>query len=92
MFDYALEYRKGSANGKADFLSRLPEPATKHERSGSSSLTPEDDGGVSLIRACGLRTRSSPTPVLVWVGWCPAPRTLFWPLRLFAIFARTGHV
>ena len=34
--DYTLDYRKGSANGNADFLSRLPEPATKHDRSGSS--------------------------------------------------------
>ena len=30
-FDYNLEYRKGSANGNADFLSRLPEPATEHD-------------------------------------------------------------
>ena len=41
--------------------SRLPEPA-KHDRSGSSSLTPVDDGSVFLIRASGLRTHSSPTP------------------------------
>ena len=41
--------------------SRLPEPA-KHDRSGSSSLTPVDDGGIFLIRACGFRTRSSPPP------------------------------
>ena len=26
-FDYTLNYRKGNANGNADFLSRLPEPA-----------------------------------------------------------------
>ena len=31
-FDYTLEYRKGSANGNADSLSRLPEPATEHGR------------------------------------------------------------
>ena len=91
-FDYALEYRKGNANGKADFLSRLPEPATEHDGSGYSSLTPVNDGGISVIWPCGLHTRSSPTPVLVWVGWCPAPRAMFWPLRIFAIFARTGHV
>ncbi|MEP2272374.1 MAG: ribonuclease H family protein, partial [Marinobacter sp.] len=29
-FVYTLEYRKGNANGNADFLSRLPEPATEH--------------------------------------------------------------
>ena len=64
-FDYTLEYRKGSANRNAEFLSRLPEPATEHDYSiGSSSFTPLDDSGIFRIRACGLRTRSSPTPVL----------------------------
>ncbi|MEP1592764.1 hypothetical protein, partial [Sulfitobacter sp.] len=57
-FDYTLEYRKGSANGNADFLSRLPEPATEYDRNGSSCLNPVEDGGIFLIRACGLRTRS----------------------------------
>ena len=61
-FDYTLEYRKGSANGNADFLSRLPEPATEHCRSGSTSLNPVGDGGIYLIRACGLSTPSSPIP------------------------------
>ena len=46
-FDYTFEYRKGSANGNADFLSRLPEPATEHDRNGSTSLTPVEDGGMS---------------------------------------------
>ena len=55
-----LEYRKGSANGNANFLSRLPESATEHDRSGF--ITPVEDGGIFLIRACGLRTHSSPTP------------------------------
>ena len=51
-----------------DFLSRLPEPATEHDRSGSSSLTPVIDGGTFLIRACGFRTRSSPTPGVALSG------------------------
>ena len=59
--DYTLDYRKGSANGNADFLSRLPEPATEHDRSGSS-LNPVEDGGIYLIRACGQNTPSSPIP------------------------------
>ena len=52
--------------------SRLPEPA-KHDRSGSSSLTPVDDGGIFLIRACGLRTRSSPTSGVGLGGLVPRP-------------------
>ena len=30
-FDSTLEYEKGSANGNADFLSRLPETAMEHD-------------------------------------------------------------
>ena len=69
-FDYTPEYRKGSANGNADSLSRLPEPATDHDRSGSSSLIPVEDCDIFLIRACGLRTLSSPTPGVgfEWAG------------------------
>ena len=62
-FDYTLEYRKGT-NGNADFLSRLPEPATEHDRSGSTSLNP---GGIYLIRACGLNTPRR-FRVSAWVG------------------------
>ena len=61
-FGYTLEYRKRRANGNADFLSRLPEPATEHDRSGSTSLYPVEDGGIYLIRASGLNTPSSPIP------------------------------
>ena len=39
-FDYTLEYRKGSANVNADFMSRLPKPASEHDHNGSTSLTP----------------------------------------------------
>ena len=48
VFDYTLEYRKGSANGNADFLSRLPEHAMEHDRSGSTSHNPVEDGGISV--------------------------------------------
>ena len=47
-FDYTLEYRKGNANGNADFLSRLPEPATEYDRNGSTILNPVEDGGISV--------------------------------------------
>ena len=96
-FDYTLVYRKGSANGNADFLSCLPEPAIEHDRSGSSSLTPVDDGGSSSSGPAGFTLVPLRPPVLAWVGWYLAPRTLFWmgslsPPRIFAIFALTGHV
>ena len=74
-FDDTLQYRKGNANGNADFLSRLPEPTTKHDRSGSSSLTPADDGRIFLIPACELRTRFSPTPAVGSVGLVPGPES-----------------
>ena len=80
---HTLEYRKGRANGNVDFLSRLSEPAKEHDRSGSSSLALVDVGGTFIIRVCGLRTRSLLTPVLAWVGWCPAPTARLAPFRLF---------
>ena len=83
-FDYTLECRKGSANGKADFLSRLPETATKHDRSGSSSLNPAEDGDIFLIRACGLRIRSSPTPGRDLSGLVPRPESVVLGVLSFA--------
>ena len=62
---------KGSANGNADFLSRLPEPATEHDRNGSTSLNPVEDGGIHLIRVCGLNTPSSPIPGVGFGGLVP---------------------
>ena len=54
-YNYTLEYRKGSANGNADFLSRLPVAAAECDRSGRSRLTPTaDDDTVFFIRSCGL--------------------------------------
>ena len=50
-YNYTLEYRKGSANGNADFLTRLPLPATELDRSGPSSLTPSDEESLFLIRS-----------------------------------------
>ena len=49
-YTYTLEYRKGTANGNADFLSRLPQPATDGDRTGPNSL--DDPAGVYFIRPC----------------------------------------
>ena len=61
-FENILGYRQRSANSNADFLSHLPEPATEHDRNGSTSLTPVEDGGIFLIRAGGLHTPFYPIP------------------------------
>ena len=71
VFDYTLEYRNRSANDNADFLSRLPKPATEHDPIGSKSLTPVEDDGLYLIRACGLHTPSSPIPGIGLGGLMP---------------------
>ena len=72
-FDYALENRKSGANRNADFLSRLPEPTTEHNRSGSSSLTRVNVGRIFLIRACELHPRFSPTPGVGFGGLVARP-------------------
>ena len=61
-FDYTLEYRKGSANGNADFLSRLPQLLTAHDRSSFGRLTAIDDSPLYLVRACGLLPPSTSMP------------------------------
>ena len=96
-FDYTLEYQKGSANANPDFLPRLPEPSTEHELNGLTSLTPVEDGGIYLIRACELYTPSSPIPGVGLGGLCPAPKIMPWvgfllPLPTFAMLAHTGNV
>ena len=70
-FDYTLECRNGSANGNADFLFYLPEPATEHDRSGSTSFNPVEDSGFHLMRSCGLRTPSWPIPGVDLSGLVP---------------------
>ena len=96
-FDYTLEHRKRSANGNAGFLSHLPEPATEHDSSGSTSLNPVEDGGIYLIRACGLNAPSSPIPGVGLGGLVPRTESAVLGRLLFtsanvAIVAHTGHV
>ena len=60
-----LEYRKGCANGDADFLSRLRLPASDDDRSGRSRVAPSDEERIYLIRPgsffpCLLYTSPSP--------------------------------
>ena len=95
-FDYTLEYRKDSEDGNADFLSRLPEPATEHNRIVLTSLNPVEDGGIYLIKACGLRAPSSPITGVGLGGLVPALKVLsclgsLSPPPIFAI-SHTGHV
>ena len=60
-YRYTLEYRKGSANGNADFLSQLPLPASEDDRSGRSRLTLSDEERIYLIRSGGLAFDGRPT-------------------------------
>ena len=53
-YNYTREYLKGSANGSAGVLFRLPLPATELDRSGPNSLTPSDEERIFLICSHGL--------------------------------------
>ena len=78
-------------------LSLSPEPATEHDCSGSSSITPVEDGGIFLIQAWGFRTSSSPTPGVGSGGLVPRIESavlggLPFTSSIVAIFAHTSHV
>ena len=61
-YNCTLEYRKGTANGNADFLSRLPQPATDADRTERNRLTGPDTVGIYLIRPCGFAPNEPATP------------------------------
>ena len=95
-YNNTLVYRKGSANGNASFLSRLPLPATELDRGGPSGLTPSDEERVFFIRSHGLllggpsAVRSSlgglspSDPNSGWSGLTLSPHD-------FQDFTNTGH-
>ena len=53
LFDYSLEYRKGSADGNTSFLSRQLQADTEQDRSRCSGVTAVDEN---------LRAASFPVP------------------------------
>ena len=57
-------------------LLSLPEPATEHDSTGISSLTSVDDGRIFLVRACGLRTGSSPISGVGLSGLVTHPKSV----------------
>ena len=90
-YQYELVYRKGESNGTADFLSRLPIPATESDIRGDSALTHPDDVDVYLVGAPGPCPRlgeappsSVPSPLLSSRGSlahsgsppCPSPSVI----------------
>ena len=71
--------------------SRLPQPATEHDRSGSSRLTPVDDEAIYLIRACGLLNPSTSIPSIGLGGLVPQPDSAILGGLPFTS-AHTGHI
>ena len=78
-FDCTLEYRKGSANGVADFSDPLARAAMEYDYSGLTSFNsvgltspnPVGDNGIYLLRTGGLRAPSSSIPGVGLGGLVP---------------------
>ena len=72
-YTYTLEYRKGSINGNADFLSRLPLPAIAP----GVALRPAKNAFSSSTLTAYSWVDPSPS-VSVWVGWRPPTQAQAW--------------
>ena len=88
-FDYTLEYHKGSPT---EMPISYPVCQSLPRNTTVVGLTPVDDGGIFSSGPAGFVVVPLRPPALAWMGWCPAPRTLFWvgsrsPLR-FSRFSR----
>ena len=83
---------QGQRQRKCRFPVPFARAATEHDRPGSGSVIPVEDGGIFLIRACGLHTRASRIPGVVLSGLVPHSERCFgWtPFRLFG-FSRLSH-
>ena len=86
-YTYTMEYRKGTANGNADLLSRLRQPATDANRAGRNRLTGHDTVSIYFIRPCGFAQNKPPTPGVGLDGFVSPPSRpmpTIQPLRLIA--------
>lgn len=73
----------GKCLRKVIFLSGMPQPATAHGRSRSHRITSVDDRAIYLVRACGLRTPSSPVPGIGLGGLVPRSYRVDFPSIYF---------
>ena len=67
-YTYTMEYRKGTANGNANSLSRLHQLITDADRTGCNRLTGPETVGIYFIRPCDFAPNEPPTPVYQ-LGW-----------------------
>ena len=76
-FDYTLEYRKVSANRKADFLPRFQSLPRNTTAVDLAAAPPWMMAVPSSSVPAGFALVPLRPPVLAWMVWCPAPRMLF---------------
>lgn len=67
---YVLDYRKGNASIDADFLPRLPSPATESGLTGGGGLTPLNEERIFPVRRHSLLL-GGPSTMRVGLGGLP---------------------